>query len=291
MRLGYDPFTVDAMRVVRVSIRSTVSSVEATVQMFDETGASLGRRDLEDSGSCAALVDVLVLAVSIAIDPASALGPVMQQEPATNEASPSESSANETAGASDESSADESRADREATERSALSPASNEPWTIAVGLSAFGQAGFSPSPTAGGALEARARRGLWSITLAGFGELPTGVDVSSGRVASYRTGASVIPCVHADFFVGCVVTQIGALVGHGETVPIAREETAVSLAFGVRARVEWTIERWLLLGAFVDVLLTPAPIELRIDRQAVWSTGIVAGVLGASVAFELNVSE
>jgi hypothetical protein len=268
MRLGYDPFTADAARVVRVEIRATESGVEATVQMLDTAGRSVGRRDLEDTGSCAELADVLVLAVSIAIDPERALGAGTEGGAGVEAGTEGETAAGAGTGAGTGTGAETG---------------------TGTGISVLGEVGFTPSPTAGASIDLRARLGMWSLALSGYGVLPTGADVVSGRVATYRAGAALVPCVHADFFAGCAIVQLGAMVGRGESVPISREATAPFLALGARARAEWTIEEHLLLAIFVDVLLTPTPTELRIDGQGVWSTGVVAGVVGASVGFETSV--
>jgi hypothetical protein len=287
MRLGYDPFTADAARVVRVEIRATESGVEATVQMLDTAGRSVGRRDLEDTGSCAELADVLVLAVSIAIDPERALGAGTEGGAGVEAGTEGETAAGAGTGAGTGTGAETGTGTGAGT--TGTGTGAENGWRLGAGISVLGEVGFTPSPTAGASIDLRARLGMWSLALSGYGVLPTGADVVSGRVATYRAGAALVPCVHADFFAGCAIVQLGAMVGRGESVPISREATAPFLALGARARAEWTIEEHLLLAIFVDVLLTPTPTELRIDGQGVWSTGVVAGVVGASVGFETSV--
>lgn len=277
MRLGYDPFVASADRTVVVRITQTSTGIAATVEMRASTGESLGRRDLEDTGRCADLADVLVLAVSIAVDPARALA---IESDAPTEAPPDVAE-------TDEAVPDPVAADDDAIE--AEPPPPDDPWRVGAGVSFFGEIGFAPSPTAGGSLDVRVRRGIGSIGLSVLGELPSGLDVGSGRVASYRAGATLVPCVHADFFAACALVSVTAIVGHGELVPISRERSAAMLSLGLRAQVGFTIERLVRIAGFVDVLATPTPVALAIDGQSVWSTGIVSGVIGASVSFEASV--
>jgi hypothetical protein len=266
MRLGYDPFTVDAERTVEVRIHLVRERFEASVRMRDAAGETTGRRDLDDTGTCAELADVLVLAVSIAVDPSRALGVDPVPEPAP-EPVPAP-------GTDDEPPPDPTPA-----------PPSDvhTPWILSGALSIYSSAGFSPTPTGGARLEARAQSFLFSIGLAGFAEVPTETAVTTGRVLATRAGGEIAPCVHGELVSGCAVVQLGALWAEGRGVAVPRDGAAFFVALGGRLAVSWTVNGLFVLGAYADFLATPTPVEVELGGQRVWGSGYVGGALGVTI--------
>lgn len=269
IRLGYDPFVADAPRTVALTVARDAEGIRAEVRIIEADGSLGGRREIVDVGPCAELVDTLVLAVSIAIDPARAMGaPAPEPEP-VSEPEPVAATPDSTGSP---------------TAQPTTTP---DIRTLQFRLGIAGHAGLSPGVTGAIRLEVRLRWGLFSIGLDGvLPEIPT----ASAGASAWRAGIGVVPCVHLDWdaqggFAGCAIVDVGAIVGEGP-----RQASAPFVTLGARAEVTFVLERVLLLGAHADLLVTPTPTDARIFETIVWGTGYVGGALGVWIGAVVDLS-
>ena len=69
-RLGRDPFSSGAMRVVVARIGSKRDDLTGSVELIDEAGISRGRREISSAAAkCDELAHAVAISISIAIDP------------------------------------------------------------------------------------------------------------------------------------------------------------------------------------------------------------------------------
>jgi hypothetical protein len=280
-RLGYDPFQADASRTTTVTIRRKGAGYVATVELRAEGGEVAGVRTLSSPESdCRDLSSAIVLALAIAVDP---LGGMPAPVPSTS-ASPSASAAPDPSTAPKSSPPSVPSAAPPSTP-APIATTEARSTQLAANLGAFALVGALPdlafgieggvsfrSGDLGVALEGRADRGARA-------QGPRGGEVHGSILAG-----SIVPCVHREVLVGCVVATAGILRGRGGSVDVPADDATFYLASGLRLGIEVPLSSLLFLRAHVDGLATLRPTTLRILGEDAWTTPPFSMLFGLGAA-------
>lgn len=261
-RVGRDPFVAPAdlqaqVRIVRVA-RELVGTVDVKGSV---------RRELRSaSADCDELAASLALALAVRIDPASFVSPPPSPPPS--------SQAGETAPPA------EGRDPAPTAERA---PSEGKPLSGISSIGAVGVLGGGPQPTAGATIQVGVRGRILSLALEGRGDLPSEEVLASGaRVRAGILAASLVPCLHHRFLLGCLLATGGVLRASGESVLEAKSESAPLFAIGARAGAEVRVAGPFFVRIHVDVLAPLTRATLRIDGAPAWRTPAFSGALGAA---------
>jgi hypothetical protein len=269
-RMGYDPFTptsAPAQYVLRIAISRQVPSFVGAVELRDTAGSLLWSRPPLAESDCRRLASVIGgVTVTIAIDTAStqaaaAVAAPVAPIPIAPAPPPPE----------------------------APPPSSPTPRpAFRLGVRAAGAVGVGAAPTAAFTVDLGAGWRLWSIAVEGRADVPTTGSVSMG--VSARTSvlaASLVPCGHYGWFVGCGLVSAGVLRAEGVNVLHAAQDEGVYFAAGVRAGIEWPIVPAFALRASADVLVNLHPLAAQVDfdagRDQVWKSGPFAALFGGGL--------
>ncbi len=276
-RLGYDPFAADAERVIDVRIARQGRDLVGHLDV--RGGPSPGSRDLASSTrDCRELVDSLAVAIAIGIDPLS-LSRVPQALP-TLPAAPASTTPAPTPAAAPPS-ARESPPSRE--EPAAVRSA--DPVHLRAGLGPVVSFGAAPSTNLGIRAQIGARWRAVSLGIEGRADFPVSqAAVDGGRVSASLLVGSFVPCVHRGVILGCLLGTFGAMRASGESVTSPLHEDKFYAAAGGRVGVEIPIGSFLATQLHGDVLAPLTQITLRLNDRDVWTTPVVSGSLGASLA-------
>jgi hypothetical protein len=282
-RLGYDPFFAAAEKTIVARIIRIREDLRATVELVDDHGLVRGVREFKArSGQCDELVATMALAISIAIDPTNPgiLGdpPKAKPEPLRPKAASldrhppaSERPALPTAPAPEVDAAEKPN-DAEAT--------SSE---LRVGAAVVGAIGTAPTATAGLALSAGIRRGIWSLNAEGRSELPGTIATDGGQVRTSLWAGGVAPCLHFDPLSICASVWLGSLRAQGVEFPTSRVDHAVYAATGVRLGLEMPVTERLFFRPELDVLATLFPVDLQVDGATQWTAPRFSTLLRAGL--------
>ena len=285
-RLGYDPFDDEAPRVLRARVRRSPhavgGSLVAHIELRDATGAVQGERNLQGAGSdCTELATAMAIAISLGIDPLSATEPRAPTPPPPAAAPVASNPPVEHA----ESSEHDPPARAEPPPPAPPSP----PLHARFGIGGMLSWGISPAvPSVGGAVDAGLRRGAWSIDLEGAGSwAPTATDAALGvGVKSSLALASVAPCLHISWGVGCVLGGVGSWSATG-VVRSPESGNALFADAGVRLGVEVPIARRFFAQFHADGLATLTHVAYHLDGQTAWNSPPLSASLGLGAGFEL----
>lgn len=278
-RLGYDPFFPSSDKTIVARIWRDGEQLKGDVELVDEHGLRLGRREFTGAGGeCADLVRAMALSISIAIDPKSAetYGKGPPDEPAAG------ASAEPVAAAPEPPAAPPPAVPR------GVVPASEPPRLASVTAPALvGSAGLGlsalfelvPKTTLGAFGFASVQRGRWSLGLEGRADLPVtaklrGVDL---RASSYAL--SVAPCWHVGFAFACELSSLGLLSATGVDSG-SKSGTRALVSVGARLGAELSLLPSLGLILQADGLISPWPVELVAQGNSLWRSPVLAGALG-----------
>lgn len=272
-RLGYDPFSPDAARVVAVGVVRQGSGLVAHLEV--RGAAARGSRDLQSSTrDCRELIDSLAVAIAIGIDPLSlsrvpSLPPLpaaeakaaQQPEPPLPAAVPTVIDA---------------RPER---------PRASDPVRLRGSIGPLVSFGAAPSTNLGITAQVGVRWRAVSIGLEGRADFPVSQQaVDGGRVSASLLAATVVPCAHYGVLLGCLLGTFGALRAEGESVTTPLRETKLYAAIGGRVGVEIPVGSIFAIGVHGDLFAPLTQITLRLNDRDVWTTPVVAGGLGAALA-------
>ena len=278
-QLDYDPFAQhdSPNRFITASIVDRDSGLRATVRATDEAGQVIGSRVIEsEHKDCAELASSVALAIAVAIDPLVLARPMPTPAspaspptpPPNEEASPAPPSPPRSTPSPDTESAAPSLEDK--TSIQAL-----------TSIGPFVAFGAEPSTTLGIALSGGLRRQWLSVHLEGSADLPGEKErEAGGRVESYSTMGSLLPCAHRSAFALCAVISGGAR--HGRSMDIAHPKTQTSLRadVGLRGAAELDVTTWLAARAHADLMRTLTKTTLEVDGEPVWTSPAVSGTVG-----------
>jgi hypothetical protein len=277
-RLGYDPFFAAADKTIVARILRSREELRATVELVDNRGIVRGVREFKaPAGQCDELVATMALAISIAIDPSNPgiLGdaPKARPEPprvepaSLDRPAPPPSVAPAEAAPSPEAVVPP----KPAAERLAIE--------LRLGAAAVGAVGTAPAPTAGLALSAGVRRGIWSINLEGHDELPGSTDAGPGSVRTSRWAGGIAPCLHFDPGLICATTWLGSLRADGVGFADSRTRYVLYAAAGLRLGLEVPISAKLTFRPEFEFVANLFPVDLQVDAVTQWSAPPFAALL------------
>lgn len=271
-RLGYDPFSPQASRVVIARIEGRAQQLQATVEVADQQGVSTGRRDLSSKAAqCQELARALALSISLAIDPERASAAPAQAAPASvpEPTAPTEPPA-------------PVLLPSKATEPAATHNSAT--WRLTVGAAFVGASGVLPGPAWGGSIDIGIRRHWLSLAFEGRGLKALARELQPrGELSGSLLGSAVVGCGHLDAFRLCLVGQVArqGLSSSGVTRPSS--SSAPYAAVGGRLGWAWPFARHfaLLLGLEATVNLTRNSAAL--DMLQVWKAPSFGGALTSGI--------
>ncbi|MEZ4220664.1 MAG: hypothetical protein R3B13_07015 [Polyangiaceae bacterium] len=267
--LGYAPFRDDAKETLVVRISERAQSLEAKVQLQDESGKVLGERLLSSAaGDCGELARTLALAVAIAIDPVranqpKAPEPTPEPEPATApktlETPP--------------------RTEKPIPLAAPMQPV--EPFKARIGAGGLVALGVAPAVAPGVWVAGGIGKRAYSLDLEGRATFAVDHQVSNGTVSASLLAVSLVPCLRFDWLHACPTGTVGALQGSGQNVDRPKKATTLYAAAGARAGIEVPSKGpfSFVLDASLDANLTRT--TLRIDGREAWSSPSLAAAVSA----------
>lgn len=278
-RLGYDPFVPVSPERVAVVVRS--SSKEG----FSGTMTMGGSRTIASS-DCHQLVDSLAVAVALGIDPESAMRPAASEKPAPSPAPPASSGPPPAA-----SSAPPPPPPPEPRPSPTETAAPRHRLEGRLALGPYGSLGETPSPTAGllVAFELVALPRL-AFEVEASASLPSSVRIGlggRGAVDAALYGGLLAVCVPVPPLSFCGTGSLAAASLGAEGVDVARPETALYGALGLRASLRLYVSERFFFRVQLDGQAPLTRFDLRIDGASLWTTAPLVGRAGllAGVAF------
>lgn len=292
-RLGYEPFTDDAVQTVVAAIRRTADGLLGRVELRGVGGELLGERELESPGfDCREFASALTLSIALAIDPLAmglAESGVVQEpdaqagdeneEEVENAVQPAATPRDPTSEAASQIEP-EAEVESQGSEPSVEEEDSRDRVAVRVRLNAHGSLGSAPGLAFGLDLQVGVRWRFFSIGLEGRTDLPASDEAFGGQVRSMLIHLSLVPCFHWRVIAGCAVIGGGALRGEGEGYYNDAHQYLQYWTVGGRFAVEVPLVRWLLFHAHLDLLGAPVRVELTIDDVIAWRSSPVAFTFG-----------
>ena len=229
-RLGYDPFSPQASRVVLSRIELSGQQLVGSLEVIDQGGMATGRRELTAQvGRCADLARALALSISLAIDPERA-----SQPPRAPQAQPTPPSTDGT-----EPPPIAAKAKPKTPPEPRPPPAADAPKARAfLSLALAGSAGALPAPALGGAVSVGWRFGFGSVALEGLVAQGLSSELTPrGKLtgALFLGGASACWAAGAWAVCGLAVAGAQRLGTSGVAHPLA----SYGLFLGAGPRVAW----------------------------------------------------
>jgi hypothetical protein len=280
-RLGYDPFTTQALDRVDIEIVRSASQLRgrASVQRAGTKGGGdreiVGRHD-----ECEALAAALATTVAIALDPVRAMGPTLAPPvlpPPPPVATPTEPSAPPPPVVVRDT-------------RPALPPSVRKE-SIRLFGSAAGVAsvGAAPSITLGGEVGFGLGVRAFSLELTGRAEaMPGAAQVPSGdRIEVTILSTALVPCSHFGGVAVCAFGRVGTFQGYATDVATPSLHTSVFASAGARSGYTLALSSVFALQGEIEVGFPLVRTALAIDGASVWTAPpVIGGVsLGAVVRF------
>jgi len=278
-RLGYEPFSDRAGDFVRATIQPSGHGLEARIEMTDAKGSPRAERRLvSHQRDCAELASSVELAISIAIDPFrlnSALPVSVPPEPGPEVAqSPGQGAV--------EASAQGSSAASVAKE-SVASSAPRQPLSDRVEAGVLGAVGAAPASALGFSIGAGLRSGNLSLAIEGRADLPASASLRVGEASTSLLVASLLPCAHFGRMATCALASAGVLLAAGHGLADARKVTLPYVAVGARLAAAIPLTPRLSLAIHGDVTTPLTESRIEVDGAPVWTSPILAFVLGVGV--------
>jgi hypothetical protein len=276
LRLGYDPFRDGAPHRVSVRIAPIGHGFHARIQTSGPDGGSAEREIDGEGAGCDELLQSVVLAVSLAIDPMSFTRPPSAAPP---QASPLPPPPPPTP--------------VPASER-ALVPvtpavAAPSPWIVQIDATARLGFGLVPKPSIGPAVDLRVGQKRWALVAVAGADLPTASQFLSGS-SGPGVDASLVrgglgACGLLGWFSACGRFDLGALEGSGTGMRIATSDTTfyADAALGAGLDVPVASGIHAVAGGELVAPLTRTP--LKIESATPWTTPALAGSVGLGVGY------
>jgi hypothetical protein len=261
LRLGHDPFSDQATRVLSCRIAADGQGLRAEIVERGVDGATAGVRALVTRDrSCRDLTPALLLVISLA-----ARAPEMPPEtpPKTPPEMPPETA----------------RVVRAAPTPSPARP----PLAVEVGAGLFATAASLPGPSVGGVASIGVARDRGALALEIAGEAPRSLALAGGQVTVWRASAALVPCRRLGWLTGCAFGAAGAVHGEGQGLPQARSATGPWLGVGGRLGVRIPLGPAAVLETHADAVVPVLRTRLLVGEAAVWTTPPAAGSIGLTL--------
>ena len=267
-RVGHDPFVAPASVRARVRIVRKDGELIGTL----EVDGSRARAIRSASRDCDEIVASIALALAIRIDPSS-LAPM--PAPPIEQAPP----------AAPEQKAREAGADITPAPAPSTPSPTPQSFTLRSSIGALAAIGSGPQLTGGATLQLGVRSRDVSVGLEGRVDLPTDEGAASGgRVRAGLLAGTLLPCLHHQVLLGCMLATVGVLRASGESVLESKSESIPVVAVGARLGVELPISGPFLVRFHLDGLAPLIRPTLRLDASPVWRAPAFSGALGAALA-------
>jgi len=281
-RLGYDPFSPQASRVVVARIDAQQGALHGNVELVDAQGLTSGQRSMTSRPErCAELARAMALSISLAIDPERASQPpalpaaAPRQEPAA--APPREPAASAAAPPTPPRDAPAARgAQQDGHFFAGAALASSSGALPGFGLGGLGYLGFRVSRLAV-SLEGR---GLESFVGRNVGQ--------SGRLSGSLLGPGAALCGEAlREFSGCLVAFVAAQRLTSSAVAEPKASTGLFVGLGPRLLWRKPLQAGLGLTLGLEGLVNLSRNTARLSNADVWTAWPVSagGVLGLDTHF------
>ncbi len=275
-RVGYDPFFVWADSTVVAEIDRRGTQLAARVRLLDAQGISGGVREIVSAElDCHELFDAMALAIAIAIDPQSLVGPA--PPPPTAPASVR--------------SAPPSAPDPVAPSAPDLpsSPPPRVPSSrvaIDVGAGVASTIGIAPAPALGGTafVALTGRRLSLGIELR-FDARASRAVAGGGEVGSWLLAGVLAPCVRFSPFFGCALGVGGRVAASAAGVPGATSDAAAVVAIGGRVGSEVSLGDTWVARIRADVLGNVYRATFRLGGVDAWTAPVASATLGLDLLF------
>jgi hypothetical protein len=281
-RFGYDPFFAWAARTVVVDIARSDGRYRSRVQVVDDQGVARGTREITgEPDSCASLIDLTALAISIALDASIASSPPPAAPPPAAPPAPPPT----LSPASSPAVAPTPTSDVVLAPRS-RSPLPSQPAALDVfaGADVLASMGSAPSPSAGLALFGGIRTERFSGAVEIRADAPAGVESSSGgSAASWLLMGGLVPCVRFAWASFCALGELGLLQAQGYGLTSAQGRSTFVAFAGARAGVDLGLSTTFSLRAHVDGLVDLHEPSLTLGSNTVWNAPAVAASLGVGL--------
>lgn len=271
-RLGYDPFSQTATRVVAVRVSRQGAELRAQLDIRGDAGA--GSRTLASpSRDCRELMASLAVAIAIGIDPLSLTRPTAPPPPPLPPPPPS---APEPA---------PKVVQPEPSPSPPVPPRPSEPIRARASLGVVAGFGAAPSTTAGITAQLGAKWRSFSLAAEGRGDFPVSSATVSGggSVSASLLVGSLVACLHRGVFAACPIGTLGVMRASGRSVTDPLQDTKFYAATGGRVAVELPLSSVLALRIHGDVLAALTQITLRLNGRDVWTSPPVSGGLGTAL--------
>lgn len=282
-RLGYDPFRPEATRAIEATIRKNGTALVAEIVVHDPATRTAGKRRLSSaSGDCVELGSAMGFALSVAIDPTSAMRPA---NAAPHPSPPTTAPPAPALPPTDASVPAPPLAPAKDIATAPSVPPSTSP-AMAVRLGAGGSVAVGATPNASFApsLLVGLGYGRASVDLEGRGHLPSSAEASpSGAVTASLLVASVVPCLHVRFAIGCLSGGVGRLSASGHGVDLPARAFATYAEVGARLGFELPLTSALVARLTADALVPLTTTTLRLRDAEIASTSPVVAALGAGL--------
>jgi len=289
-RLGFDPFDDDAPKQIHCALERSGGLFRAHIKVATASAAPAAERRLvSPRKDCAELAAAVELALSVAINPASA-GQPADVEPPRARAAPVEPKPAPAAGPPVEAPPAPPPPPARVTPAPAITrspppfdraPAAPRSYTLLARADAGVGFGLGPGATlATGAGVAVVWRAL-SVDVGGRWVAPSSAAVSGGSVTTWSWSLSIAPCAHREWLAACAVAAAGALHARGDGLALTATDVGLYAAAGARGLVDAPIgARWRLRVA--GELVTPlVRAHLVVEGREQWAPPrlqVVAGL-------------
>lgn len=279
-RLGYDPFSPHASRVVISRVEARGERLVSTLEVIDQGGRSTGQRELGAApGRCGELARAMALSISLAIDPDRA-----NQSPTAAPANPPQdalATPEEDEGAGLASQPTSPRPTDPV--RAPAEPPSRGPRAFAA-LALASSVGALPGLSLGGAASFGARLPSLVVSLDALGQMALPRELEPrGHLGGALLGGGISLCAVRGGWETCAVGRAGAQRLAASEVD--RPGGSYGPFFGVGPRVAWVVPLGdrLAFTAGLEVLLHLTRNSAQLSERQVWRTPLVSGTLQLGV--------
>jgi len=264
-RLGYDPFSPQASRVVVARIEARSGALHGNVELVDAQGLTSGQRSMSSSPErCPELARAMALSISLAIDPERA-----SQAPPTLPSVPQDSEPPSAAAPP------ESPPPREAP----VAPAKPGGSALA-GMAVMATSGALPGLGLGGLGYVGWRASRLAVTLEGRAQQAFfGREVGrSGRLSGSLIGAGVAACGQASSdFSACLAAVAAAQRLSSSAVAVPGASTGLFVGVGPRLLWRKSLGRGYGLSVGLEGLVNLSRNTARFSEVDVWTAPLLCG--------------
>lgn len=272
-RLGYDPFAApDAPVEIVVRVRRKGAGTEGSIARIDRTREERGRPTTiaSQASDCVELGSSLAVALAIAVDPLSLTRAPSASESVPDEGSPPPSDAPEAPEPAPTRNPEPGPKDRAEPPESPVEGPSSTKLLVAVGPSL--STGALPAPSFGVRAAVGASRGIFEASLEGRFDPPVSVEERGGSAEGSLVLATLVPCVHYRFVLGCAQVSVGALRGAGFGFDQTREDSTFYASAGARLGAELPLGRHFAVRGMFEGQVPFRPTRLEVDGSPLWSS-------------------